>query len=249
MDFDWTTFVLEIINFLILVWILKRFLYQPVLGVIARRRAGIEKILADAKQIEIEASELKRKNERYLAEWEAEKEVEQAKLSAELATLRENKLAQLEVHLNEEAARRRVLDERNRKDFERLCEEKGIAQGVTFTSKLLTRLASKELEQQLFSVLIEDLQNIREQDRHAVIEAAAEPGLYVKVQSAFVLGNEQQEVLSHLLNEITGRTLPIEFLVHSELISGLQIDIGPWILHANLRDELKVFSGVLRHAK
>ena len=41
-------FVLEIINFLVLVWILKRFLYKPVLDVIARRRAGIEKTLADA---------------------------------------------------------------------------------------------------------------------------------------------------------------------------------------------------------
>ena len=62
MEFDWTTFILEIINFLILVWILKRFLYRPVLGVVARRRAGIEKTLADARRIEAEAGELRQQN-------------------------------------------------------------------------------------------------------------------------------------------------------------------------------------------
>jgi len=48
LELSWSTFLLEIINFLVLVWILKHFLYKPVLDVIARRRSGIEKTLADA---------------------------------------------------------------------------------------------------------------------------------------------------------------------------------------------------------
>ena len=42
MEFNWTTFSFEIINFLILVWILQRFLYKPVTNAIARRKAAIE---------------------------------------------------------------------------------------------------------------------------------------------------------------------------------------------------------------
>ena len=248
MDFDWTTFILEIINFLILVWILKRFLYQPVLGVIAKRRAGIEKTLTDAQRIESEANELKHKNEQYLINWEAEKEAAQAQLSAELAAIRESKLQELDTKINEEADRRRVLNERSRRDFECLCEEKGIAQGAAFSSKLLSRLASPELEARLFAVLLEDLKNLREQDKHAVTEAAAEPELQIKVQSVFSIDQNMRDELSRLLNEVTGRTLPIEFHINAELIAGFQIDVGPWILHANLRDELKFFSGAIRHA-
>ena len=48
MDFDWTTFALEAVNFLILVWILKHFFYRPVLAVIEARRAESEKNLAQA---------------------------------------------------------------------------------------------------------------------------------------------------------------------------------------------------------
>ena len=112
MEFDWTTFILEIINFLILIWILKRFLYQPVLEVIDRRRAGIEKTLADAQRIEAEASRVKQLNEQQLAEWEEEKKAAKAQLMAELATIRDSKMAALEASVSEEAGRQRVLDER-----------------------------------------------------------------------------------------------------------------------------------------
>ena len=40
MELDWTTFVLEVINFLVLVWILRRYLYRPVLNTLAARKAG-----------------------------------------------------------------------------------------------------------------------------------------------------------------------------------------------------------------
>ena len=48
MQFDWTTFALEIVNFLVLVWILRRFLYRPVTDVIARRAAEVEHRLTGA---------------------------------------------------------------------------------------------------------------------------------------------------------------------------------------------------------
>ncbi len=42
MHFDWSTFALQTINFAILVWLLHRFLYQPVLRLVDARRAEIE---------------------------------------------------------------------------------------------------------------------------------------------------------------------------------------------------------------
>ncbi|WP_054775053.1 hypothetical protein [Methylogaea oryzae] len=42
MELDWSTIALEIVNFLILVWLLKRLLYKPVQDIIAQRRAAIE---------------------------------------------------------------------------------------------------------------------------------------------------------------------------------------------------------------
>jgi len=37
---DWFTVVAQVINFLILVWLMKRFLYKPILNAIAAREAS-----------------------------------------------------------------------------------------------------------------------------------------------------------------------------------------------------------------
>lgn len=248
MNFDWTTFTLEIINFLVLVWILKRFLYQPILDIVARRRADIEKTLVDAKQIKAEADTLKQQNEKFLADWQKEKEAAHAHLMAELASTKEKKLAELNARIKEEAERRKVLEERSKREFERNMEEKGIAQGAKFSTKLLCRLASPQLEASLYTLLREDLQNMDDEKRHVIAEAAAAPELQIKIQSAFPLDESQRTELTHFLSDITGRILPMEFHVNPDLIAGFQIMIGPWILHANLRDELRFFSGFLHHA-
>ena len=88
MEIDWTTFVLEVVNFLALVWILKRFLYRPVLEVLARRRAGVEQTLEVARQSEVRAAELKSQFENRLADWEREKAALRAGLEAELVAER-----------------------------------------------------------------------------------------------------------------------------------------------------------------
>lgn len=248
MEFDWTTFTLEIINFLILVWILKRFLYRPILDVIAKRRIGIEKTLADARRIETEASELKQQNERHLAEWEQEKEAAQSRLLEELAAQREHRMAALETSIAEERERRRVLDERRQRDFQRNLEEQGIAQGAAFSAKLLSRMATPELEARLYVLLLEDLRSLRAEDRAALVSAAATPNLQIRVQSTFVFDPGKRAELARVLAEVVGKTLPVEYLENPELVTGFLVSIGPWILHANLRDELKFFSGALYYA-
>ncbi|MGA8005319.1 MAG: ATP synthase F0 subunit B, partial [Burkholderiales bacterium] len=73
MQLDLTSFVLELINFAVLVWILHRFLYKPVLAAIDRRRAAVEKSLAQAKTARDEAAALKDQVEERLASWERER--------------------------------------------------------------------------------------------------------------------------------------------------------------------------------
>ncbi len=55
MEIDWFTVIAQVINFLILVWLLKRFLYKPVLAAIANREARIMAQINDAATKEAEA--------------------------------------------------------------------------------------------------------------------------------------------------------------------------------------------------
>jgi F-type H+-transporting ATPase subunit b len=95
MELDWTTFVLEVINFLVLVWILQRYLYRPVLNILAARKTGIERVLAEAKEAEERASALKGQFESRLADWEQEKAAARASLETALALERERQMEAL----------------------------------------------------------------------------------------------------------------------------------------------------------
>ena len=52
---NWFTVCAQAINFLILVWLLKRFLYKPILHAIDEREKGIATQLADAEAKKAEA--------------------------------------------------------------------------------------------------------------------------------------------------------------------------------------------------
>ena len=48
MQIDWLTVIAQIVNFLILIWLLKRFLYQPVINAMDRREQRIAERLHNA---------------------------------------------------------------------------------------------------------------------------------------------------------------------------------------------------------
>ena len=59
MKFDIWTFTFQIINFVVLLFILKRLLYKPIREILRKRRELVEKIIEDAEKTKKEALELK----------------------------------------------------------------------------------------------------------------------------------------------------------------------------------------------
>jgi F-type H+-transporting ATPase subunit b len=54
---NWTLLVAQMVNFAILVWVLSRFVYKPVIRILDERRERIENSLAQAKTTEIKSRE------------------------------------------------------------------------------------------------------------------------------------------------------------------------------------------------
>ena len=123
MELNWSTFILEIINFLVLVWILKRFLYKPVLEIIARRQASIDKTLADAKQLHDDAESLQQQYEGRLADWDQERKQAREKLAEELHADRARKLEELKAALEQERERAAVAEQRRLSDAQLEMED------------------------------------------------------------------------------------------------------------------------------
>ena len=242
MELSWSTFLLEIINFLVLVWILKRFLYRPVLDVIARRRAGIEGQLADARQLHDEAEALKAEYENRLAERDRERQQARDVLARELDEERARQLAALQAELVQEREKAEVADSRRRADAAREIEHQALQQGAQFATRLLEQAAGPELQERLTKILLEGLSGLSDDRITDLRSQLGEPPKSIRVTSAFALPATRQQELERALANVTGLDLPVEYVQDSGLLAGVRIAIGAWVLHANLLDELKDFS-------
>ena len=242
MQFNWTTFALEIINFLVLIWILQRFLYKPVLNAIAQRKAAIDKTLDDARAVQAEAAVLRQRYEHRLDDWKLEQKNARAQFLEEIAAERKQSLAALQTSLAQEQERNRVLQQRRDVEVRRVAEDTARVRGGQFVARLLSRVAGPELEHAILTALLEDLPDLPEVDMRALRAAGTEPGVRIEVSSTFPIAQANRDVLTQALGRMMGHPVTCEFTEEPNLLSGLHIRLGSWTLHANLRDELAFFA-------
>lgn len=247
MDLDWTTFLLEIINFLVLVWILQRFLYRPILNVVAQRRAAITQSLEEAKGIQEQAVDLKSQYENRLADWQREREGARKQLHDEIESERQKLLEKLQTELNEQRRKEEVLAARREEDLLRDARRQAQSLSTQFASKLLTRLAGPAVEKRLLDILLEDLAQMPESQRKILAAAQRDNKSPVQIFSAFPLDNTQRQDLNKALQKTLEAPVACEFHEDSAVIAGVSIHIGAHYLQANLKEELRFFGDNLRH--
>jgi F-type H+-transporting ATPase subunit b len=241
-ELSWSTFVLEIINFLVLVWILKRFFYKPVLEVIARRRAGIEKTLADAQALRAEAEALQEKYEGRLTDWDQDRQQAREALARELDAERSREMAELETELERKREKARVYVARREADARRTVEETALMQAAKFATRLLEGAAGPDTEARLVELVIADLTQLQPERVDAIHSNYGPTPDAIVAVSAFPLTDDQCQRLKEVLAELTSPSIPVRFEQNGELLAGLRITIGAWVMAANLRDELQGFT-------
>jgi F-type H+-transporting ATPase subunit b len=241
MELNWTTFTLEIINFLVLLWLLQRFLYRPVLATLAERRAGIERSLAEARATQAGAASLKAQFESRLADWEQEKAAARARFAAELATERARQMEALSRDLAAERERSAAQDAHRQETLRRELAAQADTQARQFASALLGKLAGAELEARLVELFLDELAALPEasltplragQNGHG-------PGL---VSSAYPLAAAQRQLLASAIDARLGRHGALEFVEDRGLLAGVRLSLGAWQLDMSLAGELGVFA-------
>jgi len=187
MQLDWTTIALEALNFLVLVWLLKRFLYKPILAIVAKRQAAIEQQTKSANETEARARELETRYEARLRDWEKERGEALAQLQEELREERRHALAALDASLQQAREKARVLEERRAAEESARREREALEQGGRFVRRVLSGLASPELEAGLVRAAADEIEALPDERRsqlRTTLAGTKEPAV---VSTAFAL--------------------------------------------------------------
>lgn len=246
MQFDWTTFALEILNFLVLLWILTRFLYRPVLGVIDARRDAVRLQEESVQARQRDADAAKSRYEALAADQARQREQAQQQLQQELAAQRAAGLDAIRRdldHEREQAAARAAAAATTR---EAELARHALENAYRNVASMLRRLAAPELTARIVDVFLEDLGKLSGAEREKLLGAAAPAASdgttpAIAVATAHALDEAARRRLSEALAAAAQGAPAPAFAVRPDLIAGVRVALGQWSLKADLAGELAYF--------
>ncbi|MBN2700773.1 MAG: hypothetical protein JXR29_04915 [Methylothermaceae bacterium] len=230
MDIDWITVSAQIVNFLILVWLLKHFLYQPIIRAMDRREQRITDQLIEARERERQADASAKRFENKIRELEDEREETLAKAKEEAEQLKQQMLDRIRQEVAETRAdwQRQVLHEK--KAFLDKLRREGAQAVQAIARKALGDLANAELEKQIVHAFLERLNSLDEAARKALTETS-EPA---QIVSSFELDPDLRQRLSQALNASLDDDIEVRFARSGDLMCGIKLNRGGQQLGWNL---------------
>ncbi len=220
---DWFTVGAQILNFIILVWLMKRFLYKPILKAVDERDNLIATKLADA---EINKIEAQKKNDEFThknAEFDLQRAALLSKATDEVKTERLRLLdearkaaaalvaKQQETLMNEEHS---LLQ-----DFSSRTSQEVFA----ITRKAFKDLAGTSLEERLYEVFTCRLREMGDEVKTLLARALTTASGPMLIRSAFDLSEKQRTSIQNTLDETFSAEIHPRFETVPDLISGIEL--------------------------
>jgi len=232
MAVDGLTVAAQVANFLILVWLLKRFLYQPVIDAMDRRQRQIESARQEAQALGAQAQHEAEQFRRRTQELEEQREGILADATAEAERLRQERLDALRAEI--EATRRTWLGqvERERTAFLETLRDQAATRFLALARRSLGDLANADLEAQMVTTFLARLQADSGSERAAlaaICSRAKASEDTVIVSSGFDLALPLKTRITTALQELggdAGHDLAVRYEVSTGISCGLEVSGG-----------------------
>lgn len=237
MQFDLWTLLFQIVNFAVLVWLLHRFLYKPVLAVLDRRRAEVEALAEATREVETERTDIEREEEAIKASASEARNAALEEAHRQIARERDEALAAAR------AERKSMLDdgrERIRAEREaalRDLEHHAVGLAAELAGKLLTELSGPSITAALLDRAVSGLEQLGPDKRDELKEAL--DGDPVVVRTFEDLAPEARDQATDRIRAVLGPAAQVDFQVDPELLGGAELHFPLFDLAMSVRGALK----------
>jgi F-type H+-transporting ATPase subunit b len=239
---DWFTVAAQLLNFLILVWLMKRFLYQPILAAIAARELAIATQLADAAQQQQQAQQLNATLAERSARFDEQRAALLTQASAEAQAERQR---QLDLGRSADIALRQRSEQAVR------AEQQKLAGAVTLQARdevlavarrALAELADDTMEDGMLRLFLRHLAALDAAACSQLTAALAAAPDTAVLRSTLPLNTEQQAALTLALQQTLQGDGPSAAALHfdsaPELLCGIEFSVNGWKLAWTIDDYL-----------
>lgn len=239
MQINWFEVFAQILNFFILLFLLNKFLFKPVMAAMERREEEISKTIKNAEAKFSEADVLVHDYEKKLSEIKNQEEIilTQAKKDAE-----EKREILLNQYKEEVLLKKQNFEnDFNNEKADFVKEFRKFLAGYTLkiSKKVLEPLSATDLEDKVFQGLIKNLENIDPEILKE--ERKVEKGNIIVESSGEISKTQKEELEEKILKAVNSEKskYAIEFNKNPDLIYGYKIIFNTFTINENLNFYLK----------
>jgi F-type H+-transporting ATPase subunit b len=239
MNIDWFTFTAQIINFLLLVVLLRWLLYRPIVRAMNQREEKIANRLEEADQkceeaeqkvqeYEGKTRQIQQQREELLKDAQREAEEEKRRLLREAKEQIDRRRQQWKEAL-----------QREQEDFLADLRRRVGELGLHVARRTLEQLADVELEHRMYDAFASRLEQLGEEQRSEIVHHLSNGQSSAAIRSAFEMPNDQRERFRDLIHKLFDTDADVSNEQSKELICGVELEVGGYRLGWNMNDFLR----------
>jgi F-type H+-transporting ATPase subunit b len=237
---EWFTLVAQIVNFLILLYLLKRFLYGPIVELMDKRE---QKIAARLREAEEQHSEAEQQAERYRQQRRELEEKRSEQLAAVQKEVADRRKELLEEAHEEVQKKKRGWQEALEREQDAFVQElrQQLGREVTGVARrALQDLADVQVEQRMADLFVTRIRELEPTERDEISESIQGSDGKIVIRSTFELPEEMQQRIADVVQAqiMDGRGLDARFETSPELISGIEMQVDGYQVAWTIRDYL-----------
>ena len=242
MGIDLVTLIAQIINLLVLIWLMKKFLYQPVLKMISERQALIDAEIERAHQARQEALLQEAKYNRKVADFEAKRSDMMGQTRQEVEAFKQKLLAESKQAISYSRKNWQVELEQEKQSFDAGLQASIVKNFKLFARDALKDMADVELTSLILKKFEEKMQKMSKPVYKQMLNNILKNGR-ITVFTDSKLDTKTKAGIKSFLTDLfrLDATVKFEFEEDTDLICGVLIQAGEHQISWNLKNYLEDF--------
>ncbi|MCK4391053.1 MAG: F0F1 ATP synthase subunit B [Desulfobacterales bacterium] len=222
---DWFTVTAQVINFLVLVYLLKRFLYGPIIRAMDQREKRIALRLEEGQKKKDEAQQEMALYQKKNRDLDNQREEKLSRIKEEAEARRKEFINEARNEVDAIRARWHEAIQREKAAFLQNLRQRAGKQTCAIARRVLKDLANVDLERHIIRVFIERLRNLDDQERTALKESIRKSGRKINLRSAFEIPQDMAREIAAVLQNQGTDPVDLQLEISSDLICGIELKV------------------------
>jgi len=248
MSIDWFTLIAQIFNLLLLLFLLRKFLYLPVLKAVEVRQKMISDELKKAQNLRLKAQKAEELCLQKAKDLDKEKQRVLAAVQREADKLAADLREQAQSQYYQEQKKWKSRLELEQKNFDKALQKLTAEYFNRFADKAIKQMADVHLNELLVRQFVQKLQNLPEEERISLKDNFTKQK-NIQIQTAMELSQDLKSLIENVLINDFGinENMKFQYKLNPELVSGIILQGGEYMVEWSLNSYLLEFEQIMAY--